>query len=111
MPYLAMRCASARGCHGNHKTRTVDLDLRPYAAYRSLVNRESDERLGARLVVPGDPAASFVVAKLLGKLRDKEGTAMPRDERDDRPVSPIPFDPDFIDNALVPWILKGARNN
>jgi hypothetical protein len=111
MPYLAQRCASARGCHGNNKTRHVDLDLRPVAAYKSLVNVESDERLRAKLVAPGDPDASFLVAKLLGKLRDREGTAMPRDEQDDRPVSPIPFDPDFIDNALVPWIKAGAPAN
>ena len=111
-PYFVARCANAAGCHGLRKTRHVALDLRATESYRHLVNVPSDERRSAMLVKPGDPDASFVVVKLLGKgLRDREGTAMPREEDDNRPVSPIPFDPDFIDNALVPWIRAGAPNN
>ena len=110
-PYFAARCANAPGCHGPRRKRSVKMDLRATESYRALVDVESTERHGAMLVKPGDPEASFLLAKLLGKLRDREGTAMPRDEEDDRPVSPIPFDPDFIDNALVPWIRAGAPNN
>lgn len=111
-PYLAMRCANDLGCHGERHTRHSRMDLRSGQAYSHLVGAASDIRKGALLVAPGDPDKSFLVDKLLGrKLGGREGTAMPRDPEDNRAVSPIPFDPEFIDYALLPWIRAGAPQN
>lgn len=111
-PYLALRCANDLGCHGERHTRHSAMDLRSGQAYAHLVGAASDIRKGALLVAPGDPDGSFLVDKLLGrKLGGREGTAMPRDPEDNRAVSPIPFDPDFLEQALLPWIRAGAPNN
>ena len=110
-PYFESRCASDKGCHGARPAWLVDLDMRKAAAYSQLVNVGAEERSGAMRIAPGDPAGSFVVAKMLGKLHDREGKPMPVDPQTSAPVRPIPSDPDFLDNALVPWIRAGAPNN
>lgn len=110
-PYFESRCASDKGCHGARPAWLVDLDLRKGAAYSQLVNVGAEERSGAKRIAPGDPAGSFVLDKMLGKLHHREGKAMPVDPQTSAPVRPIPSDPDFIDNALIPWIRAGAPNN
>lgn len=112
VPYFQRTCAQARDCHGEHPNLNVDLDLHTAdRMWSQLVNHASAERRGAVLVKPGDPDASFLVAKLTGKLRDREGKAMPEDPETGAPLKPVPFDPDFIEQALRPWIVAGAPNN
>src|SRR5690242_17765724 len=67
-PVLDRMCARARGCHGADPTHSVDLDLRPPAAYAQLVGIAAEARKGAVRVMPGAPNASFLVDKLTGKL-------------------------------------------
>ena len=112
MPYFQRTCAQAHDCHGDHPNSHVDLDLRTAAsAYAQLVDKPSEQRAGALRVKPGDPDASYIVAKLTGKLRDREGKPMPVDPDTGLPLKPVPFDPAFVDGALRPWILAGAPNN
>lgn len=104
-PFLEVRCASQPHCHGNQPNDDVDIDLRPAAAWSALVGRDSEERPGTPRVKPGDPAQSFLVDKLTGNLHRFEGKQMPRG-KDAEPV-----EPEFIEQALIPWIRAGAPNN
>jgi len=107
-PFLVVRCASERRCHGESPTGFVDLDLRAPAAWAQLVGARAEERPGALRVKPGDPEASFLVDKLRGHLGPREGQRMPRTSAGE-PGDPV--EPDFLDNALLPWIRAGAPNN
>src|SRR5207237_234526 len=86
--WLEARCASAKDCHGAKPAFTVDLDLRPGAAYEQLVNKSSEERFGWKRVAPGDPDRSYVVAKLTGALGAREGKPMPLDAQTGAPAAP-----------------------
>jgi hypothetical protein len=93
-------CAVA-ACHG--AARAGNLDLRPGAAYTSLVGVVADNaaaRAAGRLrVSPGDAAGSFLSAKIHGTLRPDEGGGMPLGGD---PLSPVEI-------ALVDaWIAAGA---
>lgn len=111
VPWMQVHCADAKSCHGASPAWTVDLDLRPGAAYKALVNEPAERRLDTMRVKPGDPAASFLLAKLNGKLRPREGKTMPLDPKTGKPTQPVPEDPDFLEHALIPWIRAGAPNN
>ena len=112
VPYFQRTCAQAHDCHGDQPNTHVDLDLRTAdSAWSHLVNRPSEERAGAMRVKPGDPDASFVMAKLTGALRDREGKAMPVDPETGMPLRPVPFDPDFVEKVMRPWIRSGAPRN
>lgn len=111
LPHLQKRCAQAEGCHGDKPTDSVDLDLRPAAAYQQLVNRAAKARTSAVRVKPGDPSASFLVAKLTGALQSREGKTMPLDADTGAPIEPVPTDPAFVERVLKPWIAAGAPNN
>jgi hypothetical protein len=72
-------CATL-SCHGT--ARAGALDLRPGAAYASLVGVLADNPVaraaGTLRVLPGDPERSFLLAKLRGTLGPDEGTPMPQ---------------------------------
>jgi cysteine-rich repeat protein len=76
---LTARCAVA-SCHGS--LPQADLSLLPGAAHPALVdvaaNNPAAAARGKKRVVPGNPAASFLVQKLRGLLAADEGFAMPR---------------------------------
>ena len=111
LPVLIGHCSTDEGCHGNKPTHSVALDLRRDAAYRQLVGAAAEARKGALRVQPGDPAASFLVDKLEGRLRPGEGKAMPIDPQTGAPSSPSPLPPAFVDTVLKRWIEAGAANN
>jgi hypothetical protein len=110
-PVLAKHCADSSGCHGDDPTHSVELDLREAAAYSELVGAGAEARPGALRISPGDPAASFLVDKLVGSLHAREGKPMPLDAQTGEPLVPRPVPPQFIDETLKPWILAGAPNN
>ena len=111
MPHLRDGCAAAKGCHGDEPTDSIELDLRPSAAYVQLVGRTASARPGALLIAPGQPDQSFLVAKLTGHLGSKEGKAMPLDVETGAPKLPTKEDEAFVREVLVPWILAGAPND
>jgi len=110
-PVLSRMCAQARGCHGEAPTDSVDLDLRPAAAWAQLVGRAAETRRTAQRVKPGDCDASRLVAKLTGRLGPREGKRMPIDPDSGAPVQPNPVDQGYLDAVLCPWIRAGAPNN
>jgi len=110
LPVFARSCVSMKGCHGDAPTESVDLDLRAAAAYSQLVSHAAQARKTAVRVAPGDPAASFLVAKLTGSLAFGEGKSMPIDPQTGSPVESNPL-ADFVDRILKPWIGAGAPNN
>lgn len=111
LPVFAANCAGAHGCHGEEPTDEVELDLRPDAAYADLVDRPAKARRGAVRVAPGDPAASFLIAKLEGALATTEGKAMPLDPRTKQASSMTPPAAEFVATVLRPWIAAGAPDN
>jgi hypothetical protein len=76
---LTDRGCAVSSCHG--ATRAGNLDLRPGAAYASLVGVAPDNAAargrGSLRVKPSDVAASFLSAKLHGTLAPDEGSVMP----------------------------------
>jgi hypothetical protein len=107
---LDRQCAQAKGCHGDEPTDSVALDLRRDHAYAELVGHPSLVRKGALRVKSGDPAASFLVDKLVGTLGPREGKTMPLDPDTGAPIVPSPLPPGFIERTLKPWIAAGAPN-
>lgn len=110
LPVFQQNCASARGCHGVSPVDWVDLSLEPDRAYSQLVNQPAAERDGMR-VAPGNVEGSFLVAKLRGQLKPREGDRMPLDPATRRQRNPDPISAEFIEKTLVPWIEAGAPNN
>ncbi len=111
VPVFERSCLGAEGCHGNRPTDAVSLDLRPQAAYAALVGVPAERREGTLRVRPGDAGASFLVDKLTGQLRPREGKRMPLDETTGLVVDPSPVSTAFLDRVLKPWIAVGAPNN
>jgi hypothetical protein len=85
--------------------------LNPDVAYDELVGHAAEARLGALRVKPGDPAASFLVDKLTGRLNHDEGKRMPLDADTGAPIEPSPLGSAFIDGALIPWVRDGAKKD
>lgn len=110
LPVLTSHCATVPGCHGDDPTDSVHFDLRPAAAHASLL-AAAEARRGAMRVQPGDPAHSFLIAKLTGALGPGEGKAMPIDVDTGSPLVPSPVPTTFIHDVLGPWIAAGAPNN
>jgi hypothetical protein len=77
------------------------MDLRPGAAYNSLVGVTSPAKPGAVRVIPGDPENSYIIQKLEGRA-DIVGTRMPRGNS-------------FLTEGqllvIKRWIQLGAPNN
>jgi hypothetical protein len=84
-------------CHGS--ARSGDLDLRPGAAYGSLVGIGAVGAPGELRVAPGDADASFLVRKLAGVLGRGEGDRMPNVGR---PLRALELD------LIRAWIDAGA---
>ena len=110
LPLLVEHCATARGCHGDDPSESVDLDLRANAAYHQLVNCPAKARKGALRVTPGDPLASFLVDKMTGALGPQEGKAMPLDPDSGAPIEPSPVPSAFVER-LTEGIRAGAPSN
>jgi hypothetical protein len=110
-PVLHVGCATNRGCHGADPNEWIDLDLRPDRAHAQLVGRSAYERNNALRVKPGSPEESFLIAKLTGSLKQREGKAMPLDPATGQPMQPNPLAGDFIEKVLRPWIAAGAPDN
>lgn len=89
-------CAQA-GCHGGAKP-ALGLDLSAGTAFENIVNVPSAESDGLDLVEPGEPEASYIVAKLFKPWWDPHPYGQPR-----------------LSNAsmqrLRQWIAEGAQNN
>lgn len=111
LPVFQLQCASARGCHGAEPNDWIDLDLRPPAAHAQLVGHAAYERDHAVRVKPGSPEESFLIAKLAGRLGQREGKPMPLDPATGQPQRPSPVSEEFIQKTLEPWIAAGAPNN
>lgn len=110
-PVLARACASAEGCHGDHPTQSVSLDLGPDHAYAALVSAPAKTRPGALRVVPGAPDRSFLIDKLIGSLAFGEGKPMPLDPDTGAPPEISTLPADFVNGVLKPWIARGARRD
>lgn len=85
-------------CHDSSDS-AGELNLLPGTAHAALVGREAVMAPGRLLVAPGDPGASFLVAKLRGDLGESEGYPMP--------YGTEPLDEDLI-LAVEEWITRGA---
>jgi len=99
-PILSAGCTAA-GCHVGTKPKE-DLDLSVGKSFGELVNVASSECNGSRkLVVPGNPGASYLLQKLLGvnlctgSQMPKAGQSLPQAQID----------------AISAWICSGAPNN
>jgi hypothetical protein len=110
-PVLESTCAQADDCHGKVPAEAIDMDLRPTASYGALVGTPAQARRGTLRVAPGDVRGSFLVAKLIGRLKAGEGKPMPLDPLTGGPARPNPLPPDFVEQVLTPWIAAGAPNN
>ncbi|CAN97715.1 MULTISPECIES: c-type cytochrome domain-containing protein [Sorangium] len=73
-PILTTTCA---GCHGNAGPAAAGLDLRANAAHGELVNGNSSECTGRKLVVPGKPSESYIINKVRGSGLCGDDTRMP----------------------------------
>jgi hypothetical protein len=111
LPVLQHHCAEQRGCHGEEPTESVELDLRPSAAFDQIVNHPARGRPDALRVKPGDPGSSFLVSKLSGPLRPDEGKLMPLDADTGTPIQPSPLPKQFVEELVEAWIAAGAPNN
>lgn len=95
-------------CSGCHDASAA-VDLTAGRAYGSLIGRAAttmervDESCGGTLVVPGDPARSYLIAKLT-QARPCAGEQMPRGEFGSEPL------PDCQIDQIRRWILAGAPN-
>jgi hypothetical protein len=69
--------------------------------YSALVNRPSNEKPGAILVIPGDPDSSYLYQKLEG-AQGISGVRMPRNG---------PYLTDGQIQVIERWIELGAKNN
>jgi hypothetical protein len=111
LPVFERTCTQADNCHGSVPAEAIDLDLRAPTAYEALAGRPAQGRRGALRVAPGDPSASFLLAKVAGPLRPGEGKPMPLDPDTGAPLRPSPITRDFVGQVLRPWIQAGAPNN
>lgn len=99
-PIFTANCTN-RGCHGGVRP-AGELDLTAGRSYAELVNVASSQCMGGkRLVVPGDPAQSYIMNKLTG-LGMCYGTQMPK--------VGVRLPPAQLD-AISSWICSGAPNN
>jgi hypothetical protein len=94
-----------RGCH-QVDPPAGNLDLRPAAAYRSLVSAPATQAVGKLRVVPGRPLESFLYQKLTNSQATAEGLPMPQGEG----IMWQP-PPDAQLERLRCWINRGAPND
>lgn len=89
------------GCHGNTNPQQ-GLNLTSSAAYQSIVNVMSSECGSEKLIDPGSPNTSYLIAKLVGSGTCFTGSMMPKGE----PA----FTPTQI-QLIRDWTTNGAPNN
>jgi len=89
-------------CHSG----VADLDLSSGVAWGALVNHPAPaaESCGGTLVVPGDPAGSYLMQKLESD-HPCSGSRMPQGD-----ILPIPL-PDCVVALVRGWISGGALNS
>lgn len=104
--YFATSC-SFSGCHGS-RGPSADLDLSSDGLHGRLIDVLADDTnargRGKRLVIAGDPDASFLYQKVSGTHQRDEGFLMP-----DGADSPV--DPGCRVFMLRKWIEDGALDN
>jgi hypothetical protein len=106
---FAPRCSGR--CHGGANMPPTPsspagpIDLSPSSDRGQLVNRASIHGMGLVLVVPGDPAASFLMRKLTDDLPDDGTLGSPMPEGEAIRWSMIP---QAEIDAIVCWIAGGA---
>lgn len=110
VPIFAAFCASP-SCHGDPNSTRVGIHLLVNdtdAVYTEL-QRESPTAKGAKLVVPGNPAKSFLFAKINGDEGDFDSMCtVPACGENMPPGSKIPsMDRDTVSQ----WITEGAMKN
>ena len=98
---IGFRC----GCHDAAQRAGGMYDLtRPDVAYAVLVDRPSDDVPGMDRIEPGDPEASYLVAKIEGRQQQVGG-------RGDRmPPTGFPLPDDDID-LIRDWVTAGALDD
>lgn len=95
------------GCHdatNTHPPGYADLPLTMDAAYDALVSRPAHETCGGTLVVPNDPASSYLVHKI-SDATPCEGSRMPRPFE----VGPAVPLSDAEIATIKTWIASGAK--
>lgn len=94
------------GCHNGENTKQGKIDLTAGKSYATLVNGDSALMSGAKLVVPGDPAASYLEVMLGSQPGDIDPTVgtMPQDNGSQLLCC------QKLD-AIERWIMDGAANN
>ncbi|TNF25578.1 MAG: hypothetical protein EP329_22870 [Deltaproteobacteria bacterium] len=104
--YFAAGCTFS-GCH-DARTAKGGLDLASPGLHARLVDiavqDDNAAARGKRLVVAGDPDASFIVQKVEGAQESDEGSLMP--EGADEPISP-----ECRIATLREWIANGANDD
>jgi hypothetical protein len=97
-------CNSSQ-CHAAGQSEE-GLELAAGKSYEELVNKVAQNPAarseGLKLVVPGRPEESFLVAKLRSPLDSRYGAVMPRGTQGARQNEY---------NAIVEWIRRGAPND
>ena len=73
--------------------------------------KRAEARADSFLVHAGHPEQSFLVDKLTGELRAREGKQMPIDVTTGAPLVPSPLPAGFLERMLRPWIAAGALDN
>jgi hypothetical protein len=73
---VARTCGGA-ACHIGEDTPQAGLDLSEGSVYTSLVDRPSTQLPDRKLVVPGDPDASWLMCKVRADCADRIGSRMP----------------------------------
>lgn len=98
-PILTASCAGA-GCHKGVNPQ-AGLDLSAGKSYASMVDVEASQcKDGRKRVLPGDPAASYLVDKMMG-VDLCFGTGMPK--LGSLPTAEL--------ETVANWICAGAQNN
>ena len=110
IPIFAKSC-STKDCHGDPNTEEVRIHLdatNPDGLYAQL-QLESPTAKGAKLVVPGDPAKSFLFAKVNGDADNfSAACVVPGCGETMPPGSKIPS---VQRDTIQQWITEGAPNN
>ncbi|WP_441290932.1 c-type cytochrome domain-containing protein [Sorangium sp. KYC3313] len=89
------------GCHGNNGPASAGLDLRANAAHGELVNGNSTECTGRKLVVPGKPSESYIINKVRGSGLCGDDSRMP-------PMTAGAALPEASIKKINDWICAGA---
>jgi hypothetical protein len=100
------QCANFSGCHDGQNTKQGKIDLRDGHTYATLVNGPSALMPGATLVVPGDPATSYLEVM----VGSQPGTIDPTVGVMPQSNGGMLLCCQKLD-AIERWIMDGAPNN